>query len=124
MSFLNSTGDWQVGCDINPYVDDILTRIGIQNFVHKARQISSKDFSKFDYIFGMDYFHIRELTQAAEALKSSAKIMLLGNYNLNQNEKVIHDPIGSEREVFEKCYEQISVCCEIFLNELLNSQSQ
>lgn len=68
----------------------------------------------------MDYFHIRELSEAAEALKSSAKVMLLGSYNPNQNEKVIRDPICGDRKVFEKCYEQISASCEVFLNELLS----
>ncbi|XP_070506998.1 low molecular weight phosphotyrosine protein phosphatase-like [Chironomus tepperi] len=116
--------NWQVGCDINQYVDEILNQIGIKNFTHKARQISYKDFTKFDYIFGMDYFHIGELSEAAETLKSSSKVVLLGNYNPNQNEKVIHDPICGDKEVFEKCYEQISASCEVFLNELLNSQSQ
>ena len=72
----------------------------------------------------MDYFHIRELNEGAEALKSSAKIILLGSYNPNQNEKVIHDPICGDREVFEKCYEQISASCEVFLNDLLSAQSQ
>ncbi|KAL7024222.1 hypothetical protein ACKWTF_012948 [Chironomus riparius] len=114
--------NWQLGCDINPYVDEILNRIGIKNFSHKARQISYKDFSDFNYIFGMDYFHIRELNEGAEALNSSAKIILLGSYNPNQNEKVIHDPICGDREVFEKCYEQISASCEVFLGELLSSQ--
>ncbi|KAG5671659.1 hypothetical protein PVAND_001849 [Polypedilum vanderplanki] len=112
--------DWQQGCDVNPKVDVILKRIGIKNFTHKARPISYKDYEKFDFMFGMDYFHIEDMLNAADALKSQTKIYLLGEFNPNENDKVIKDPIGSPMSSFEKCYEQISICCERLLEKILN----
>lgn len=97
-----------------------MERIGINGFSHIARQISYQDFAEFNYILGMDLFHIRELGGGAEALKSSAKILLLGDFNPNKVDKIIHDPIGGPSSEFEKCYEQISVSCEKFLEEILN----
>ncbi len=65
---------------------------------------------------------MNELTNAADALKSSAKILLLGNFNPNQAEKIIRDPICESKEKFEKCYEQISVSCEKLLEEMMNGR--
>lgn len=95
-----------------------MKNIGIKNFTHEARQICYVDFAKFDYIFGMDFYHMQELGSAALALKSAAKILLLGHFNPN-SDKIIRDPICGTREDFEKCYEQISVSCEKFLEEII-----
>lgn len=62
-----------------------------------------------------------ELTSGAEALESTAKIYLLGEFNTNKDDKIIRDPIGGSRSEFEKCYEQISVSCERFLERILNN---
>lgn len=67
----------------------------------------------------MDLLHIRELSNAAEALKSSVEILLLGNFNPNINDKIIRDPICGDISDFEKCYDQISICCENFLEEII-----
>lgn len=82
-----------------------------------ARQISIEDFW-FDYIFGMD-----ELGNSSKALKSSSKILLLGSFNPNQAEKVIRDPIGRPKVDFEKCYEQISLSCEKFLEKIIEEKN-
>lgn len=62
---------------------------------------------------------MQELGSAAEALKSSAKIFLLGQFNPNPADKIIRDPICGTKSDFEKCYEQISISCEKFLDEII-----
>jgi protein-tyrosine-phosphatase len=101
----------------------ILKRIGIQNFTHKARPISYRDYEQFDFMFGMDYFHIEEMTNAADALKSSSKIFLLGEFNPDKSEMIIRDPIGSSMQVFEKCHEQIAASCEVLLEKLIDKSA-
>jgi protein-tyrosine-phosphatase len=89
-------------------------------FNHKARQITVDDFQSFEIIIGMDNYNIRELNKFAAAVGTDNKIFLLGSYNSNKDEQVIHDPFFEERqEDFEKCYEQISSSCENFFRELL-----
>jgi protein-tyrosine-phosphatase len=116
-------GSWQIGCEMNQYVKQLLSEHGIENFTHKARQISYLDFSKFDIIIGMDYFHVKELNDAVEALKSNVRVELLGNFERNENiDKSIHDPICGDLSVFKSCYDRISVCCENLLDEILNGK--
>lgn len=110
-----------MGCDINPYTDVVLKQKWIQNFQHKARKISKNDFKEFDYILGMDFFHMKQLGEIADVLKSSSKVLLLGSFNPNQEEMIIEDPICGDQSDFDKCYSQISASCVVFLNEIIDN---
>lgn len=107
-----------MGSPVNEFTREILERIGIKDFNHMARQITYMDYANFDYILGMDFYHMQELGSAAETLKSPAKILLLGQFNTNPYDKIIQDPICGTRSDFEKCYDQISISCEKFLDEI------
>ncbi|XP_017888238.2 low molecular weight phosphotyrosine protein phosphatase-like, partial [Ceratina calcarata] len=63
---------------------------GITNYSHKARPITEEDFTKFDWIFGMDNNNIQELNNMKPS-NSTAKIELLGKYD-PQGETIIRDP--------------------------------
>uniref|UniRef100_A0A336KGL4 Low molecular weight phosphotyrosine protein phosphatase n=1 Tax=Culicoides sonorensis TaxID=179676 RepID=A0A336KGL4_CULSO len=81
---------------------------------NRARQITKEDFKKFDFIFGMDDENISDLERLAPK-DSTAKILLLGDFDPN-NERIIRDPYYDRgAEGFEKCYEQCMRCCENFL---------
>jgi hypothetical protein len=67
----------------------------------------------------MDRYHMYELQNAAETLKSPANILLLGSFNPNKDDMLIRDPICGPRSEFEKCYEQISISCDYFMESLL-----
>lgn len=49
------------------------------------------DFQEFDYIFGMDESNIKHLERLAPK-NSKAKILLLGDFGLPKNERIIIDP--------------------------------
>lgn len=71
-------------------------------------------------MFGMDRYNIQELNRYAEALKSSAQVKLLGEYNPD-SDKVIADPyFGNRPEDFEKCFEQINASCAMLLEHLIS----
>ena len=112
------TGDWQAGEEPNQFVKMILSRCKTPIF-HKARQITANDFKNFDYLVGMDFYNITELARISNALETENKIILLGNYNSNKDEKIIHDPfLENKIEDFEKCYEQIFSSCANLLVEI------
>lgn len=71
----------------------------------------------------MDQFNIRKLTEFHELLKSVSEIILLGDYNSEAIDEIIHDPfIENREEDFVKCYEQISASCENLLRIKFNIQ--
>lgn len=63
--------------------------MGTNDFVIPLK-ITEDDFTKFDWIFGMDHNNIEELNRIKPS-NSSAKIELLGKYD-PQGELIIKDP--------------------------------
>lgn len=119
---LNILGDWQAGQEPNDYVKVIMERYKIP-IDHQARQITLEDISRFDFLIGMDHYNINELERYVTAVKSDAKVLLLGDYNSDPSEKVIRDPYFDKRkEDFEKCYEQIDNSCKELVKLLLEKR--
>lgn len=86
-------------------------------YSHRARQITSDDFTKFDYIFGMDDDNISELNRRAPKT-STAKIGLLGEHD-PKGEVQIRDPYYDDDDLgFYKCYEQCLRSCTAFLESV------
>ncbi|XP_076619323.1 low molecular weight phosphotyrosine protein phosphatase [Colletes latitarsis] len=89
---------------------------GITNYSHKARPITKDDFTKFDWIFGMDNSNIQELNNM-KPHNSTAKIELLGSYD-PQGEVIIRDPYyDSNSAGFHKAYEQCVRSVKAFLEK-------
>jgi low molecular weight phosphotyrosine protein phosphatase len=88
---------------------------------NKARQIKKEDFSKYDYIFGMDTENMEDLKERAPS-NSKAKLLMLGDFD-PEGDRIIRDPYydrGSEG--FDKCYEQCVRSCAAFLNKVQNGE--
>ncbi|XP_054006679.1 low molecular weight phosphotyrosine protein phosphatase-like [Hylaeus anthracinus] len=89
---------------------------GIINYSHKARPITKEDFTKFDWIFGMDNSNIEELNNM-KPKNCTAKIELLGSYD-PQGEVIIRDPYyDSDSAGFHKAYEQCIRSVKAFLEK-------
>ncbi|XP_050409268.1 low molecular weight phosphotyrosine protein phosphatase [Patella vulgata] len=92
----------------------ILAKHGIKGYTHKARQIRSDDFTKFDTIFGMDDENMEDL-EAAKPRNSTAKLEMLGKFD-PEEEDIIVDPYWSDNiQGFETVFEQCSRACSKFL---------
>ena len=86
-----------------------------------ARQIETKDFSEFKYIFGMDEDNIFDLNGISPE-DCKAEIKMLGEYHEMGEKKdplVIRDPYyDSGDEGFEVCYNQCVQCLNNFLDQV------
>ncbi|XP_020277650.1 low molecular weight phosphotyrosine protein phosphatase-like [Pseudomyrmex gracilis] len=71
---------YHVGNSPEPRAMSTLRKAGITNYSHVARQITTDDFYKFDWIFGMDEYNIYKLHEISPE-NSRAKIELLGKYD-------------------------------------------
>ncbi|XP_012284393.1 low molecular weight phosphotyrosine protein phosphatase [Orussus abietinus] len=93
-----------------------LRKKGINDYIHKARPITLKDYYEYDWIFGMDEANIEELNRE-KPRDGKAKIELLGQYDPN-GETVIRDPYyDSNTTGFEKAYDQCVRSIESFLKK-------
>ncbi|BGP29287.1 Low molecular weight phosphotyrosine protein phosphatase [Rhodotorula toruloides] len=67
-----------------------------------CRQLEKADFTRFDYIIGMDSMNMSNIEKAKPA-NSTAKIALFGSFG---DGKVIQDPYYGGKDGFEKTYKQ------------------
>ncbi|XP_043261859.1 low molecular weight phosphotyrosine protein phosphatase-like [Colletes gigas] len=126
MNTLNVSDSWEVdsaalasyhtGKSPDHRAMSTLREKGITNYSHKARPITEDDFTKFDWIFGMDNDNIKELNNM-KPRNSTAKIELLGSYD-PQGEVIIRDPYYDSNSVgFHKAYEQCVRSVKTFLEK-------
>lgn len=109
------TGGWHVGCSPDDRTMTVLRNNGIQ-FKHSAQQLVKEDFSRFDFIFGMDQANISEINRK-KPNGSKAQVLLLGSFD-PEGDSIIEDPYyDSDNRGFEKCYQQCLRSCKAFLDQ-------
>ncbi|XP_017084647.1 low molecular weight phosphotyrosine protein phosphatase 2 [Drosophila eugracilis] len=105
---------WHCGCSPDDRALNVLANHNIQ-YCGAARILTPEDFLKFDYIFGMDRSNLAALKRMAPDY-STAKVLMLGDFGLKPDERVIEDPYYNIGEAaFEKIYQQCKIACQNFL---------
>lgn len=83
------------------------------------RQLCPEDYEKFDWIFGMDNYNIRDINRKKPA-NSKAVVQLLGDYHPNGS-CIIRDPYyDSDNQGFEECYQR----CVASINNFFDKNHQ
>jgi len=91
---------------------------GITQYTHRVRQVTSGDFTRFDFIFGLDEENISDLQSIAKyAAEKTAKLDLLGAYDPKGQKNVLDPYYIDEPHAFEVAFEHILRSCEAFLNQ-------
>ncbi|KAL5279752.1 primo-1.2 family protein [Megaselia abdita] len=83
-------GWWDVGRSPDRRAIKTLKKYGLDS-KHIARQITKEDFEEFDYIFGMDKANMEDLSKLKPE-GSKAKCLMLGDFGLDINDRIIEDP--------------------------------
>ncbi|XP_055587166.1 low molecular weight phosphotyrosine protein phosphatase 1-like [Uranotaenia lowii] len=110
-------GGWHVGNQPDHRALSTMKKHNLP-YDNRARQLGTKDFEHYDYIFGMDKENMTDLKQMAP-YKSKAKLLLLGDYDTEAPGKIIRDPYYDQgSDGFEQCYVQCVRCCKGFLEKV------
>lgn len=84
---------------------------------HKARKLTKEDFTRFEWIFGMDESNISNIKRMAPS-NSTSKIELLGSYD-PEGQLIIEDPYyQGGNDGFIANYDQCLRCCKAFLDKM------
>jgi len=99
-----------------------LSKHGITQYTHNVRQVISGDFTRFDYILGMDDENIQDLRSIEKYVSTSekkAKLELLGAYDPEGQLNVI-DPYYTpkDQEAFEATFDHCLRACKGFLDSV------
>ena len=87
----------------------------------RARQISARDFERFDYVLAMDAANIGHL-KAMCPTRLSEKIELLLDYGGEHDETEVPDPYQGRPRDFEHALDLIEAACQGLLAYLLDLQ--
>lgn len=87
----------------------------------RARQISSGDFERFDYILAMDNANIRYL-KAMCPTRLSQKLELLLEYGGDEDVHEVPDPFQGRPRDFERALDLIEAACRGLLDYLIDVQ--
>ena len=108
-----ATSRYEIGCSPDHRGLRLMKRKGLTS-THRARQIITDDFDKFDYILCMDDNNVRDVRRMAPKREFPAKIELLGRYD-EEGPDIIEDPYyGGDRD-FEVVYDQCLRACTKFI---------
>ncbi|XP_065665508.1 low molecular weight phosphotyrosine protein phosphatase isoform X2 [Hydra vulgaris] len=101
------TSNYNNGDDPDYRTLDTLRLHGINNYTHKARQISKLDFDRFKWIFVMDSSNYKTVKSLLPK-SSNNNLLFLRFYDPDKEEvnPSIIDPYYSGRDCFELCYQQ------------------
>lgn len=80
---------WHVGNRPNPRAVAVMEKYRLA-YDNRARQITTDDFHKFDYILGMDDYNVEDLNEIRPD-DAKAQVYLLGDFDPS-GERTIRDP--------------------------------
>lgn len=105
------TGNWHIGKPPHHGTREILDRYGISYEGMKGRQVSSEDFSRFDYIVAMDSSNESDLRELA-GIQNVNIVKLLDLVN-EINVSDVPDPYFTGN--FDETYELVTAGCSKLL---------
>jgi protein-tyrosine phosphatase len=112
-------GSWHVG----QLPDSRMRQCGQRHgyvFDHRARQFSSKDFSRFDLIAVMDQENYHDVARQANSPADLKKIIRMSDYlRHHPGQKTVPDPYYGGNRDFEFALELLEDACEGLLDELV-----
>ncbi|KAM9984335.1 hypothetical protein ACTFIZ_004036 [Dictyostelium cf. discoideum] len=89
--------------------------------LHRARQFTDEDFSKFDYIFAMDESNLSNIKKVLKHSTTKdnhiASVKRLGEYHTHKKINV-EDPYYGDMSNFNICFNHVHDCLVNFLKEL------
>ncbi|XP_053682746.1 low molecular weight phosphotyrosine protein phosphatase 1-like [Sabethes cyaneus] len=114
-------GAWHVGKEPDHRALGIMKKYNLP-YDNRARQIKKSDFNHYDYIFGMDKENMSDLKRL-EPSESTAKLLMLGDFDPEAPSKIIRDPYYDEGAAgFEQCYKQCIRCCLAFFTKVQTTE--
>ena len=112
------TGRWHVGEPADPRAATVAARRGIK-LTSRARQVSSDDFQRFDYLVCMDNDNLHQLERRGAPPQ---KLHLLLAFDRQAKGQDVPDPYFGGDDGFDRMYELIDTACDALLEALLDER--
>jgi len=90
----------------------------------RARQFSSNDFERFDYILVMDQTNLSDVMRSRRGEEGRKKVSMLLDHVPDAKSREISDPVGKGTKHFEEVYDLIERGCLGLLEEIASVQRE
>jgi protein-tyrosine phosphatase len=110
------TGAWHVGERPDARAAMVATKHGVE-LGSRARQITSDDLDRFDYVIAMDRENLRNVSRMVDSSDSDAEVHLLREFDEEEGDEV-PDPYYGGASGFETVYEMLHRSCQTLLERL------
>ena len=110
------TGDWHIGQAPDQRAQTAAIKHGYRLSDLRARQVSAKDFARFDYILAMDNANLADL-RALNPGDGRAKVMRFLDI-MEQEPEEVPDPYHGEADNFDRVLDLIEQGCDRWLDRL------
>ena len=112
-----ATSTEEIGNGVHYGTRNKLREVGIPCGDHRARQMSRKDYDRFDYIIGMDGWNRRNMLRILKG-DPEGKVSLLLDFS--DSARDIADPWYTGN--FDETYDDVLEGCQAFLRHVMESQ--
>lgn len=110
------TGDWHIGDLADPRSRRVARAHGLE-LTHRARQLKTEDFRRFDLILAMDASNLNDLRALAPDAAARAKVRLIREWD-PQGEGPVPDPYYGTEADFEGVYQMLERSCRALAESL------
>jgi len=114
------TGAWHVGEPPDARAAMVASQHGV-TLECRARQVTTEDFGRFDYVIAMDRENLRNLQRMAAEAGSDAEVRLLREFDPEQDGDEVPDPYYGGASGFETVYDIVSRSCRALLRGIGSS---
>ena len=118
------TGNYHIGGA--PDVRSVATskKNGLDISLQKARQFTSRDFEKFDYIYVMDNSNYDNVVALAKNDEQKQKVSLILDALFPKENVDVPDPYFGLQNGFDMVYEMLDEATDVIANELIEKHKK
>lgn len=116
------TADYHVGEPPDPRSIDEARRHGIDISGYRGRQLVSRDFHEFDFIFGMDNSNIANIARVNPG-DGKAKVEMLLNIVPGSKGRELSDPWYGSEDNFRATWEDVTMAADALVGLIQNEHT-
>lgn len=117
------TGDWHLGYPPDPRAVAVAERNGIDIADRRARQVTPKDFERFDHIVALDEQNLANL-QAMRPQGARAELSLLLDHVAGRAGQPVADPYYGEASHFDDTWRDVTEGARALAGKLAREQAK
>lgn len=116
------TGAWHVGKPPDRRAQATALRHGVDISGLRARQVTTEDFARFDFLFALDQENLAYLEQLAPA-GAQGRVRLLMDCVSGREGHAVADPYYGEVDGFEQAWRDVSAAAEAIAARLTDKSA-